>query len=66
MMLDKVRTGELGVAPAADAADSIRAGWLVSFPAAGPEGCSAERGRRLRPARRPDSTAAITMKIIIA
>ena len=28
MMLDKVRSGELGVAPAADAADSIRAGWL--------------------------------------
>lgn len=27
MMLDKVRSGELGVAPAADA-DSIRAGWL--------------------------------------
>ena len=28
MMLDKVRSGELGVAPDADAADSIRAGWL--------------------------------------
>ena len=28
MMLEKVRSGELGVAPAADAADSIRAGWL--------------------------------------
>ena len=28
MMLDKVRSGELGVAPADDAADSIRAGWL--------------------------------------
>lgn len=27
MMLDKVRTGELGVAPAGDT-DSIRAGWL--------------------------------------
>ena len=27
MMLDKVRSGELGVAPAGDA-DSIRAGWL--------------------------------------
>jgi hypothetical protein len=27
MMVDKVRNGELGVAPAADA-DSIRAGWL--------------------------------------
>jgi hypothetical protein len=27
MMLDKVRSGELGVAPAAGA-DSIRAGWL--------------------------------------
>ncbi len=28
MMLEKVRSGELGVAPAAGAADSIRAGWL--------------------------------------
>ena len=28
VMLDKVRSGQLGVAPAADAADSIRAGWL--------------------------------------
>jgi hypothetical protein len=28
MMLDKVRAGELGLAPAADAADSIRTGWL--------------------------------------
>jgi hypothetical protein len=28
MMLEKVRSGELGVAPRADAADSIRAGWL--------------------------------------
>jgi hypothetical protein len=27
MMLDKVRSGELGVAPAEDA-DSIRNGWL--------------------------------------
>jgi hypothetical protein len=28
MMLEKVRSGELGVAPPAGAADSIRAGWL--------------------------------------
>jgi hypothetical protein len=28
MMLDKVRAGELGRAPADDAADSIRSGWL--------------------------------------
>ena len=28
MMLDKVRAGELGLAPAADAVDSIRNGWL--------------------------------------
>jgi hypothetical protein len=28
MMLDKVRAGELGLAPADDAADSIRNGWL--------------------------------------
>jgi hypothetical protein len=28
VMLDKVRSGQLGVAPAPDAADSIRAGWL--------------------------------------
>ena len=28
MMLDKVRAGELGTAPADDAADSIRNGWL--------------------------------------
>ncbi len=28
MMLDKVRAGELGLAPAAGAADSIRTGWL--------------------------------------
>ncbi len=28
MMLDKVRAGELGTAPAGDAADSIRNGWL--------------------------------------
>ncbi len=28
MMLDKVRAGELGLAPAGDAADSIRNGWL--------------------------------------
>ncbi|HEY0935788.1 MAG TPA: hypothetical protein VGD91_18850 [Trebonia sp.] len=28
MMLDKVRAGELGRAPAGDAADSIRNGWL--------------------------------------
>jgi hypothetical protein len=28
MMLDKVRAGELGVAPTAGDADSIRAGWL--------------------------------------
>jgi hypothetical protein len=28
MMLDKVRAGELGTAPAKDAADSIRNGWL--------------------------------------
>jgi hypothetical protein len=28
MMLDKVRAGELGRAPAHDAADSIRSGWL--------------------------------------
>jgi hypothetical protein len=28
MMLDKVRAGELGTAPAADAVDSIRNGWL--------------------------------------
>jgi hypothetical protein len=28
MMLDKVRSGELGVAPADDAVDSIRNGWL--------------------------------------
>jgi hypothetical protein len=28
MMLDKVRAGELGVAPAEGDADSIRAGWL--------------------------------------
>ena len=28
MMLDKVRAGELGTAPAGDAVDSIRNGWL--------------------------------------
>jgi len=28
MMLEKVRAGELGLAPAGDDADSIRAGWL--------------------------------------
>jgi hypothetical protein len=28
MMLEKVRAGELGVAPSGGAADSIRAGWL--------------------------------------
>jgi len=28
MMLDKVRAGELGLAPTADDTDSIRAGWL--------------------------------------
>jgi len=28
MMLDKVRAGELGTAPAHDAVDSIRNGWL--------------------------------------
>ncbi len=28
MLLDKVRAGELGLAPADDAADSIRNGWL--------------------------------------
>ena len=28
MLLDKVRAGELGLAPAGDAADSIRNGWL--------------------------------------
>ena len=28
MMLDKVRAGELGIAPTRDDADSIRAGWL--------------------------------------
>ena len=28
MMLDKVRAGELGTAPADDAADGIRNGWL--------------------------------------
>lgn len=28
MMLEKVRSGELGVAPSGDDADSIRAGWL--------------------------------------
>jgi hypothetical protein len=28
MMLDKVHAGELGLAPADDAADSIRNGWL--------------------------------------
>ena len=28
MMLDKVRAGELGLAPAGEAADSIRNGWL--------------------------------------
>jgi len=27
-MLDKVRAGELGTAPADDAVDSIRNGWL--------------------------------------
>jgi len=27
-MLDKVRAGELGLAPAGEAADSIRNGWL--------------------------------------
>ena len=30
MMLDKVRAGELGRAPADDSADSIRNGWLLS------------------------------------
>jgi hypothetical protein len=28
MMLEKVRSGQLGLAPADDAADSIRSGWL--------------------------------------
>jgi hypothetical protein len=28
LMLDKVRSGELGLAPADDAADGIRSGWL--------------------------------------
>ncbi|MFY9775886.1 MAG: hypothetical protein WAK28_15095, partial [Trebonia sp.] len=28
IMLDKVRAGELGLAPAGEAADSIRNGWL--------------------------------------
>lgn len=28
MMLDKVRNGELGAAPAGDATDNIRSGWL--------------------------------------
>jgi len=32
MMLDKVRAGELGTAPADDAADSIRNGWPESTP----------------------------------
>jgi hypothetical protein len=30
MMLDKVRKGELGLAPAGEGADGIRSGWLLS------------------------------------
>lgn len=42
MMLDKVYRGELGLAPAAEAADSIRNGWLLSS-------CGRRAGRRGSP-----------------
>src|SRR5580692_6965848 len=53
MMLDKVRAGELGQAPADDSADSIRNGWLLSPGGTTPRTprCASDRKRSQADAR---------------